>query len=357
MAATILSAISLPFVGRLVDYTSVQKSCLIVFSGLWIAAVIIASAGSVFVIFLALYGLRLFGQGMMTHVSVTAMGRWYSAQRGRAVAVASSGLQIGEAILPILFVAALFVFDWRTLWWMSAGILLIVLPVVFILTSRERASQTSSVDEESRRTVRNWTMSEALKDPIFWFLIVAAGTPSFIGTVIFFHQSHIIEIKGWSLEAFAASFFVMSFSTILFSFVFGLLVDRFGTVRLIALLLLPLGLAAIMLALIEKEWVLFLFMMLFGVSYGAQNAFMGTLWPEVYGLKYLGSIRSVVIGFAVFGSAAGPGMTGILIDLEVSFETQLIAMGLFALVLSAIMVAVSVLLIQRMQHQSAGNMR
>jgi len=38
---------------------------------------------------IAIYLLRLAGQGMMSHTAMTAMGRWFVAERGRAVAVTS----------------------------------------------------------------------------------------------------------------------------------------------------------------------------------------------------------------------------------------------------------------------------
>lgn len=350
MAATLASAATLPFLGRIVDFVSVSRTCLLAFSGLAFFAAITASASSIAMLFVALYGLRLFGQGMMTHISMTAMGRWYVARRGRAVAIASTGLQTGEAILPILFVTLTAMIGWRSSWWIGVSLLLLALPIVYALLAKERVPQGTTLGSDGSST-HSWTRAEVLRDHYFWLIMIAALAPPFIGTTIFFHQIHIIEIKDWSRDVFASSFFVMSISTVIFSLVFGTLIDRFSAVRLLPAFLIPMGIASILMAQMEDQAVIFGFMALFGISYGGSSALIGTLWPEIYGTKHLGSVRSVVVALMVLASAVGPGLTGMLIDLGVSLETQLHVMALYCFAAAMSMVAVSRGLILR--HQQA----
>lgn len=63
----------------------------------------------------------------------------------------------------------------------------------------------------------------------------------------------------------------------------------------------------------------------------------GAMWPELYGTAHLGAIRSVVVATMVFASAAGPGLTGYLIDAGVDYDLQLAAMGLYAVVAAGFM--------------------
>ncbi len=157
MIATLGSALSLPFVGRIVDYISVARTVLIVVPALAIACVLMGFSTSVFLLVFVLYLLRLFGQGMMTHTSLTAMGRWYSAQRGKAVSVAVVGHQAGEAILPIVFVYATLLGGWRNTWFMSAACLMLVaLPAIMLLMRKERIpGQDEPVSTKTK--VRDWT--------------------------------------------------------------------------------------------------------------------------------------------------------------------------------------------------------
>ncbi|GAF89019.1 unnamed protein product, partial [marine sediment metagenome] len=71
------------------------------------------------------------------------------------------------------------------------------------------------------------------------------------------------------------------------------------------------------------------FMILLGFSYGMSSTLFGAIWPEVYGTLHLGSLRAITVSLMVFMSAAGPGVTGWLIDLGVPFSTQLLYMGSF----------------------------
>ena len=101
MFATLASAICLPFVGRLVDVVRADHMIALVLPILAVAALLAGYASSIPILVLAIFLLRLFGQGMMTHMALTATGRWFVAARGRAVSLVVLGHQGGEATLPL----------------------------------------------------------------------------------------------------------------------------------------------------------------------------------------------------------------------------------------------------------------
>jgi len=101
MVSTLASAITLAFLGRVVDHYSVASVAMVVIVMLAAACLLMANASSVPILALSIYFLRLFGQGMMSHTALTAMGRWYVAERGRAVSVTNLGHQLGEGLMPI----------------------------------------------------------------------------------------------------------------------------------------------------------------------------------------------------------------------------------------------------------------
>ena len=342
MLATLGSALTLPFLGRIVDHTTVSRTVLFVIPALALAAFAMGYAQSVLFLGLILFCLRLYGQGMMTHISITAMGRWYSAQRGRAVSVAVVGHQAGEAILPIVFVYALMIANWRGIWVLSALFLLLVaLPVIYLLMRVERVPSQAETDQATKTAVRDWTRAEVFRDPMFYGLLVAVLAPSFIGTALFFHQDYLIELRGWEKLQFSLSFTVMAVFTFVFAIVSGQLVDRYSAVHLLPYFLIPLAAACIALWAVEDVWGSFLFMGLLGVSYGISSTLFGALWPEVYGLKHLGGIRAIMIAFMVFGTALGPGLTGYLIDIGVAYPAQILTMGIYCLAASGVMLFVS----------------
>lgn len=329
MAATLASAFSLPRVGRLVDRYSVMQVTLIIVPVLALACMLMAWSRHIALLLVAVYLLRLFGQGMMSQNAFTATGRWFAAQRGKAMALTAIGVNAGEASFPFIFVLVAGLVGWRSSWLLAAATLLLVaLPLISWLVSMERSPRSSDPAMPVQQ-VRDWTRAEVVRDPFFYLVMLGVMAPGFIGTTIFFHQVYLVELRGWSLEVFAVSFTVMSAMVVTCALIAGQLVDRFSAVALLPAFLVPLGLACLMLGLVEAQWAAFAFMGLMGITYGFSNTIFGAMWPEVYGLRHLGAIRAVTVAIAVFATAMGPGLTGFLIDLGVSFPLQVVAMGLY----------------------------
>jgi sugar phosphate permease len=336
MAATLASALTLTRLGQIVDRRSARMVVMLIVPMLALAAASMAMSHHIVLLFVTLYLLRLFGQGMMTHTAFTATGRWFSAQRGRAVSLVTLGLNTGEALFPLAFVALAASIGWRNSWWLAAGALLAAaLPAIAALVAVERAPQASG-PVARRSEARDWTRAEALRDPIFYLVILGVMPLAFIGNTIFFHQVYLVELRGWSLEAFASSFFLMASMTFVFALISGQLVDRFSGVALLPFYLLPLALACLLLGSVEAQWSAFGFMALFGLSNGFSLTLYGSIWPEIYGLKHLGAIRAVLVAIMVFASAMGPGIAGFLIDRGVSYPAQIIAMGVYCVVISVV---------------------
>jgi sugar phosphate permease len=341
MGATLASALTLPQLGKIVDHFSVARVLTLTAPMLALACVLMAYSNSLALLAIAIYGLRLFGQGMMTHVAMTAMGKWFAAQRGRAVSFSAIGINFGEALFPLAFVTIAGAIGWRNSWIAAACVLVLVaFPAIYSLMRVEREPQ-SAVTRADAPPVRDWTRGEVLRDPLFYVLLVGILAPPFIGTAIFFHQVYLVELRGWSQEAFATSFVLMSSMTVVFSIICGQLVDRFSALRILPFFLLPLAAACISLSVIEAQYGAFVFMALLGISYGISSTLFGSLWPEVYGAGHLGAIRSTIVAVMVFMTAAGPGLTGTLIDYGIPYTGQLFAFGVYCAFASVILFGVS----------------
>lgn len=340
MIATLGSATSLVLIGRVLDSVAVFKvaaALIILLSG---ASILMATAKTVPVLLLTIYLLRLLGQGMMTHTAMVAMGKWFVAERGRAVSVTTTGHQLGEGLLPIALVALLLIADWRTAWVFASIVLLIVaLPLSYFCLSTPRSPSTK--DLQISENGRQWTRPEALRDAPFWAVCTGVLAPSFIGTSVFFHQVHLSEIKNWSAEVIAGSFVVMAITSITVGLITGQLVDRFSARRLLPFFLFPLTVGCALLSVASEPWSMAVFMFLLGSSYGVASSVFGAIWPEVYGTRHLGAIRSVVSAAMVFASALGPGLTGWLIDRGVGFEWQLLLMAAYCLATMLVLFSVA----------------
>jgi len=347
MLATLASAATLPQIGKIVDRISVASTVLLAAPVLAIACLLMAWSNSLALLVGSIYLLRLFGQGMFTHIAMTAMGRWFATQRGRAISLTAIGVNFGEALFPISFVGVAALIGWRGSWLVAAAVLLLIaLPAIYSLLKVERMPQ-SVVQDPNRPAVRDWTRSEVIRDPLFWAALSGVLAPAFIGTTIFFHQVYLSELRGWAPSVFAASFAIMSSMTIIFALIAGQLVDRFSATRILPAFLVPLSLSCFVLASTEAAWGAYAFMALMGVSYGFSSTLFGALWPEFYGTRHLGGIRSVIVAFMVFATAMGPGLTGALIDAGVPYSAQIAAMGVYCVAMIGVMMLVSRKALQR----------
>ncbi|WP_305985087.1 MFS transporter [Roseibium sp. MMSF_3544] len=341
MLATLGSALALPYVGKSLDHFPVQKIAMVVIAGFALFCLVLANAFAVWMVALSFFGLRLCGQGMMTHTAITAAGRWFSAQRGRAVSIAMLGFPTAEALFPLCFVILSAAIGWRGAWTLSALILVLAaMPVLFVLLAKDRIPSAAEVASASIGG-KQWTRGEVLRDPRFWLVSMGVNAPAFVGTAVLFHQVYLVELRGWSLEVFASAFLFMASGVVGASLIVGPLIDRFSARRLLPYALLPLCVGCLVLANVHAQVAAFVFLGLVGVGNGFNGTLIGAFWPEVYGTRYMGAIRAVAFSIMVFASAAGPGLVGWLIDIGVSFDVQVLGMSLYCLVFTAVLALMS----------------
>ncbi len=293
------------------------------------------AAGLPFVIL----ALRFFGQGMTSTVSVVAMARWFVATRGRALAIAALGFSLGEATLPLTFVWLKRHVDWHLLW-LGAGVFcLLMLPVLLGLLRLERTPLAMTEDHTSAgMDGRHWTRIEALRSPLFWSLSLAMMLMPAFSTAFWFHQVHFAEVKGWDHLTLVAVFPLGTLALVISTQVFGWAIDRWGVIRLLPVYLLPFAVGFLAHAQADHVWWSAVGIILMGVSGGGQSTIPAACWAQFFGTRHIGAIKSTVVSMMVLGSAIGPGLTGWLIDLGYSFQSQLWAYAAIFLLASGAMV-------------------
>ncbi|MEM7506683.1 MAG: MFS transporter [Pseudomonadota bacterium] len=343
LIGTLTSAAVLIQAGRLADRMALGRLALIVLALYVAIALAMSFNSSAWILVLLIFGLRFCGQGMMGHIAMTAMGRWFHGHRGRAVAVAGLGYALGEAVLPPLAIPVMAWLGWRETWLAVALVLaLVVMPTVFWLLRRERIPRGSVEDvAHTGLHATQWNRRDALRHWLFWAILPGVVTPSFIGTVVFFHQVHVSGVKGWDLGTMALAYTLYALATVLASLIAGSAVDRFGSARLLPVYLLPMGIGVWLLGPAVEVSTWFVILALVGFSTGIANAMWGAFWAEHYGTLHLGAIKALATSAMVFGSALGPFVTGWAIDWGWSFPQQCLWLALWCLAMSASYLGVS----------------
>jgi MFS family permease len=283
--------------------------------------------------------LRFTGQGMTSHIAVVAMSRWFVATRGRALSIATLGFAMGEAMLPVLFVAMMSLVDWRLLWVLAAAMALAGIPALRALLSRERTPQSFAEDGggASGMLARHWTRAEGLRHWLFWFMVPALLGPAAFNTAFFFQQVHYAEIKGWTHLSLVALFPLYTATAVAAMLLSGWALDRLGTARLMPWFQLPMVGAFVIFATAGTPAGALAGLLLLALTTGANVTLPNAFWAEFYGTRHLGSIKAMAAAVMVLGSAIGPGVTGALIGLGVGLETQYLGVAAYFVFASAMM--------------------
>lgn len=337
-AGTTASAVVMVWSGVLTDRFRVRTLGALVLVGLAGACLFMALNPFAALLPLSIFLLRFTGQGMTSHIAVVAMARWFVASRGKALAIASGGFALGEALLPMIFVWAMTLTDWRNLWIVAALFILSMVPLMQRLLRQERTPQSlAEGDVATGMGGRHWTRGQMLRHPLFWFVLPSVLGPSAFITAMFFQQVHLAEVKGWSHVSLVALFPLYTIIATLFMLVTGWALDRFGTARLMPFYQLPLALGFLVMSQAGGLWAAALGFGLLAMSVGANGTLPSAFWAEFYGTRHLGGIKSIATAAMVLGSAIGPAISGLLIDRGVSFPDQMGAISLWFVMASGLL--------------------
>lgn len=335
---TTASAALMMAIGGVVDWIPARKLAVItlaVFSLFCLGMAFVPTAALIPVI---IFGLRFCGQGMMTHIAMVSVGRWFAAARGRAVSVVAVGFSVGEALLPVIFVFIMSVIGWRSSWIVSACLVLLFIPPLMMLLRHNRIPQGQAETTTGAGMYgRQWTRRDALTHWMFWLCIPNVLAQPIFGTAFFFQQVHLTEIKGWKLTEFVSLIPLYTAAAVIMLFVGGWLVDRFGTARVMPFFLLPMAAGFTVISYGTTLVSAAIGLMLLGTMHGIAVSVMTVFWPEFYGTKHLGAIRATATSFIVFSTGLGPWGTGVLIDRGISYESQLLGMAAYAVLASVVL--------------------
>ena len=347
--ATLCSSITLVWLGKKIDDLKLVNYSILVTIFLFIAALFFSFVNGVIFLLIGIFFLRLSGQGLMAHTASTTISRYFEKRRGKALSYIWLGMSLGEFLLPVLIVYLLSFIYWRDLWIQISIVVLVILPLFSFFTTKHISIFSREIGNENNKnkflSVKSWTRKEVLGDFKFYTMLPALLAPSFIITGIVINQSFVIESKDWDDYAIAKAFMFYSVLTVATLFLSGLLVDKFTSRKLLPILNIPLLLSLITLIVTNHPYSAYIFMSLLGITNGLTNVMLSSLWAEIYGVNYLGSIKAFTGSLMVFSTALATAVFGLLIDLGYSIES----IAVLCLVYTAI--SITIILIFKKSYQ------
>ena len=335
---TFASAIVMIWAGGLTDIMRVRKLGPMVLCALSTSCLFMAFNPVVALLPVVIFCLRLTGQGMSTHIAAVAMSRWFVNNRGKALSISNLGFSFGEAIIPLFLVSALIYFSWQKIWIIAALVTIFSIPILIWLLRQERSPQSIDAEDQSWGMNKlHWTRKKTISHPLFWFMMPAVIGQSAFNTAFFFQQVHFSEIKGWEHLSLVSMFPIYTGVAICMMILSGILLDKFGTAKLIPYFQLPMIIAFILFAFGETLYSALLGFIFLGITSGANTTLPNAFWAEFFGTKHLGSIKAAAAAAMVLGSAIGPALTGILLDFDISLNLQYVGISTFFIISSLLM--------------------
>ena len=320
-SATLLSSIILIWVGKKIDDFDVLKFSFFVISLLAISTFTFSKINSIAFLFIAILLMRFSGQGMMSHTASTTISRYFTNTRGKALSTGWFGLSTAEFLMPVTIIYALTIMDWRNIWIIISVAIILFLPLVsYFLVKEVKLSSREDDNEVIKENIKQWKRSEVIKD--YRFIIIALNMLAmpWIATGIFVYQSFILSAKNWGEYTIAQSFMVYSIASVLTLFVAGYLIDKFTSRKLLIYMNIPFLISLLILIYFQSPISSFFFLGLIGVSNGFANVLGSSTWAELYGVKFIGSIKALTTALMVFSTAFGTAFFGLMIDFDFSIE-------------------------------------
>ena len=333
--ATICSSLLLIWVGKKIDDYRILNYSLFVIILLFLSALFFSFINSIYFLALGIFLMRFSGQGLMSHTSTTTISRFFEKTRGKALSTAWFGLSTSEFILPVLVTYLLVIYSWRSVWQGIAILVIIFLPIVILNTIKSiqlDSREESKNNDYKKIEIKSWRRRDVIKDYRFYIVSLNMLAMPWIATGVFVYQSFISDSKMWATYTIPKAFMVYSITSIVTLFISGFLVDKFTGRKLILFMNIPLLLAMFTLFHFNHEIFAYIFLGLIGISNGLANILGSSTWAEIYGVKYIGSIKALTTAFMVFSTAFGTAVFGLLIDNGFTIENIALTAAFYILI-------------------------
>ena len=332
--ATIFSSLLLIWVGKKIDEYQIIYYSFFVILLLFFSSLFFSFINSIIFLSIGIFLMRFSGHGLMSHTSTTTISRFFEKSRGKALSTLWFGLSSAEFILPVLITYLFVIYSWRSVWQGIAIIIIIFLPFVVLNTIKQIKLDSREKDLNPKKNfkIKSWRRREVIKDYRFYIVSLNMLAMPWIATGVFVYQSFISDSKMWNIYTIPKAFMIYSLASIITLFFSGFLVDKFTSRKLIPIMNIPLLISMFVLFYYQHEISAFIFLGLVGISNGLANVLGSSTWAEIYGVKFIGSIKALTTAFMVFSTAFGTAVFGLMIDNGFSIENIAFVSGIYIVI-------------------------
>lgn len=339
-AGTVVSAVSMLVLGRVIDRHGLRAAWVAVAAALALACGLASVAAGAVVAFLALATLRTFGQGSFPLLGTLLVARSFERRRGQAMAVANLGVTGASVLLPPAVAALIVAVGWRHAYQILGLVLLIVVLPLAALVKEGPARGTPAASADAPRSQPSATRAvfgnrlTVPSRPAALMLLVLTAPP-LVGTALTFHAVSILGEKQLSLLEAGFALSTLGISAAAGTVAAGLLADRLGTRTLLTMLSLT-TLAAPMTLLVPHTGAAYAAFGILGLAMGGVGVVNGTVWARTYGTAQLGKIQGTAQSSMITAAAAAPLVPAISHGLTGDYAAALLVLAGFTVATTAV---------------------
>jgi len=316
--SSLVTALALPFFGRLVDRYGVRPMLLssITLFALATAALALLTPSTT-ALFLLFTISGIMGVGLTPTPFSKVITAWFDRQRGLALGLALAGVGLGTIIIPQLSNALVGSFGWR-IGYVGLGIAIFVLAFLPVaLFVREPAPR--SADRHAGAAAHGISFSEAIRNRRYWAtaLVFFFAATTINGSII--HVVPLLTDRGIAPGVAAAALSAAGLALIGGRVIAGYCLDKiFAPYIAVFFLLCPMAGIAILASGIAGSWSI-VGTILLGMGIGAEIDILSFVVSRYFGIRFFGTLHGFGFALALIGNAAGASILGWFFQLAHSY--------------------------------------
>jgi MFS family permease len=343
-SATLVAALALPRMGRLVDRHGPASLLSIIAFGLGAFAILFSFATSWIYLAIGFAGLRFLGQGSLMLNCSNMAAQWFDKKRGFALGLMSLGFPISIALHPPIVQWLIDTVGWREAWiWLGISTWIMLIPPILLFLYSKPSDVGLRPDGEAALAadrvappVAGYTRAEALRMPPFYLIIAGMSSLSMLVTSLHVEYTGILKSHGLDAQTAATMFTVSGISAAICMPIVGRMLDVFQTKWMYFGGLLVMSASLFSITMVGGLSSAIVFAVIFGLNNAITMTFVGYLWPRYFGRKHLGSIQGTGQMIMIIGASLGPLPLGYALDTWGSYDGMLQVMAMIPLVISVI---------------------
>ena len=272
-------------------------------------------------------------------INVYLVSSWFTKKRGLAIGLVLAGTSLGNAAFPKLNNWLMSFGTWQEVFNWVAWIPMVALPLLFFFLkdSPSVSADAADADGASRElpTRNGYTLKEALVSRNFWIVASIAMCTFYSILAMSGHTFLFFRGEGYEDTVAAWAVSIVFLGGLIGKIGSGYLAERLGRKRvLISGLLMMFAGILIMLFSMQSGTTILLWvgLVLFGFGWGGIYTLIQVLAADLFGMLALGKILGAINILDTFGGAAGPIVTGIMVDQTQSYVQPFIVISVLLLI-------------------------